>query len=201
MKTFLTSMALVLAAGPALALSCLRPDVARTYSQASEAEQAYVVVAGALRFDEGRLPENDGTNQDRRTVAIPARLEGKSLSRAGVHDAVCAGHHAGSQLFRAVVWRGAVGGGVPRFFGKARAEAGDGGRPLRQLGLSRAVGGAGQAGGDLHGRVGVCAAEVRGGRVGFHPPYEVPDRVRDGVSGPRAAFTNPTIRTRNENKR
>ena len=83
MKTFLTSMALVLAAGPALALSCLRPDVARTYSQASEAEQAYVVVRGELRFDEARLPENGGTNQDRRVVTIPARLEGKSLSRAG----------------------------------------------------------------------------------------------------------------------
>ncbi len=83
MKVFLTSMALVLAAGPALALSCLRPDVARTYNQASEAEQAYVVVTGALRFDAARLPENDGTSQDRRVVTIPARLEGTSLSRAG----------------------------------------------------------------------------------------------------------------------
>ena len=83
MKMFLTSMAFVLAAGPALALSCLRPDVARTYNQASEAEQAYVVVSGALRFDETRLPENDGTNNDRRNVTIPARLEGTSLSRAG----------------------------------------------------------------------------------------------------------------------
>lgn len=83
MKMFLTSMAFVLAAGPALALSCLRPDVARTYNQASEAEQAYVVVSGALRFDETRLPENDGTKNDRRNVTIPARLEGTSLSRAG----------------------------------------------------------------------------------------------------------------------
>ncbi|QFT91643.1 hypothetical protein FIU86_02235 [Roseovarius sp. THAF9] len=83
MKTFLTSMAFVLAAGPVLALSCLRPDVARTYSQASEAEQAYVVVTGELRFDEARLPKNDGTNKDRRNVTIPARLEGRSLSRAG----------------------------------------------------------------------------------------------------------------------
>lgn len=83
MKRVLTGLVFALAAGPAAALSCLRPDVARTYQKASEAEQAYVVVTGALRFDEARLPRDDGTNRDRRVVTIPARLEGTSLSRSG----------------------------------------------------------------------------------------------------------------------
>lgn len=83
MRRVLTSLAFVLATGPAVALSCLRPDVTRTYQMASEAEESYVVASGELRFDERRLPENDGTRQDRRIVTIPARLEGVSLSRAG----------------------------------------------------------------------------------------------------------------------
>ena len=75
--------ALLLACGPALALSCLRPDVARTYTRAAEAEKSYVVVLGEVRFDEALLPETDGTQHDRRNVTIPARLEGVSLSKAG----------------------------------------------------------------------------------------------------------------------
>lgn len=74
---------LVMAGGPALALSCLRPDVARTYSQAAASETSYIVVVGELTFDERRLPRGDGAQQDRRNAVIPARMDGVSLSKAG----------------------------------------------------------------------------------------------------------------------
>ena len=45
--------------GPALALSCLPPDVAETYRRAAEAEEAYIVVQGRLEFDPARLPSTD----------------------------------------------------------------------------------------------------------------------------------------------
>ena len=79
------ALALGLMAGPALALSCLPPDVARTYQQADEAEAAYVVVLGRLSFDESKLPVVDmARQQDTPPVTlIPARISGKALSRSG----------------------------------------------------------------------------------------------------------------------
>lgn len=72
-------------AAPASALSCLRPDLARTYRQAAEAEETFVVIHGRLDFDESRLPEVDMTRQNDTPpdTLIPARLSGKSLSRKG----------------------------------------------------------------------------------------------------------------------
>ena len=85
MKSILLPLALSAFASPALALSCLPPDVARSYNEAASAEQAYVVVHGTLTFDETRLPDIDMNHQDQTppNVDIPARLTGKSLSRAG----------------------------------------------------------------------------------------------------------------------
>ena len=53
----------MLMAGPALALSCMAPDVAETYLRADAAEEAYVVVDGRIIFDESRLPITDWENQ------------------------------------------------------------------------------------------------------------------------------------------
>lgn len=82
---FALTLVLSVLAAPALALSCLPPDVARTYKQAEEAEAAYVVVLGRLTFDESRLPEVDMARQQDTPpeTLIPARIAGKSLSRAG----------------------------------------------------------------------------------------------------------------------
>ncbi|VAW05056.1 hypothetical protein MNBD_ALPHA07-1187 [hydrothermal vent metagenome] len=81
----LTTIALSLVAGPALALSCLAPDVARTYKQAAEAEETYIVVYGQLSFDEGKLPIVDYNNQmdTPNNTLIPARVSGKSLTLDG----------------------------------------------------------------------------------------------------------------------
>ncbi len=82
MRVFLF-LFLVLAAGPVLALSCIRPDVANTYERAVETEEIYVVVHGTLTFDQTRVPDNDLSNQNRPDTLIPARLKGVSLSRDG----------------------------------------------------------------------------------------------------------------------
>ena len=82
-----TCFALVLAAlaGPALALSCLRPDVVRTYQSAAAAEEAYVVVQGTLDFDGRRLPKADASDRADTppSTRIPARITGQALTRTG----------------------------------------------------------------------------------------------------------------------
>jgi|GEM_PF-319731 len=74
-----------LAFAPAHALSCLPHDVARTYEQAAQSDKTYIVVHGTLTFDESRLPKTDWQNQQKTPpdTLIPARLEGKSLTRKG----------------------------------------------------------------------------------------------------------------------
>ncbi|MGR3540123.1 MAG: hypothetical protein ACU0BS_01655 [Hasllibacter sp.] len=70
--------AAVLAAGPAAALSCLRPDVARSFAAAAEAEERYVVVAGELTLD---APLPGGTGAVARSVG--GRIEGRALGADG----------------------------------------------------------------------------------------------------------------------
>ena len=66
-----------LAAGPALSLSCAPPDAATAFLWADEAEEAYVVVLGALELPEGRLaPEG-------RPDAAAGRISGRSLGADG----------------------------------------------------------------------------------------------------------------------
>lgn len=75
----------MLMAGPALALSCMAPDVAETYLRADAAEEAYVVVDGRIIFDESRLPITDWENQQDTPAQtqIPAQMIGKSLGTGG----------------------------------------------------------------------------------------------------------------------
>lgn len=85
MKSLLLALALSVLASPALALSCLPPDVARSYTEAAAAEQSYIVVRGTLAFDETQLPEVDLAHQDQTppSTDIAARLTGQSLSQSG----------------------------------------------------------------------------------------------------------------------
>ena len=85
MKHLALMLAVMLVAGPALALSCLPPDVARTYKQAAEAKETYIVVLGRLSFDASKLPKADMERQQETPpqTLIPARIEGTSLSQAG----------------------------------------------------------------------------------------------------------------------
>ncbi len=71
--------------GPAFALSCLPPDVARSFVELAEAEETYVVVHGTLTFDEGGLPKTDWENQAATPPSTPlaARISGLSLTSDG----------------------------------------------------------------------------------------------------------------------
>lgn len=86
MKTGLSIvLALSVLPAPGLALSCMRPDVARSFAQAEAAEEVYIVVHGGLYFDASRLPETDWDNQAATPphTHIPARLAGDALSAQG----------------------------------------------------------------------------------------------------------------------
>ncbi len=76
-------------ASPAMALSCLPPDVTRTYNEAAEAKEAYIIVYGRLNFDETRLPKVDREKleQTPHNTLIPAQLVGNSLVGAGFEQA------------------------------------------------------------------------------------------------------------------
>ncbi|TNF22735.1 MAG: hypothetical protein EP318_03025 [Rhodobacteraceae bacterium] len=69
----------------AQALTCLPQDVARTYHEAAESDDRYLIVLGEVRFDAAHLPETDLTRQGDTPpdTRIPARLTGRALSRGG----------------------------------------------------------------------------------------------------------------------
>jgi len=71
--------------GPALALSCLPPDITRTYQQAAAAEAAYIVVHARLEFDADALPRTDWQDQAASPphTLIPARMTGQALTKTG----------------------------------------------------------------------------------------------------------------------
>jgi len=70
---------------PALALSCLPPDIARTYQQAAAADEAYLVVHARLYFDAAALPRTDWQDQAATPPQslIPARMTGHALTKTG----------------------------------------------------------------------------------------------------------------------
>ena len=73
------------AAGPALALSCLPWGPQDAYLEADAATASYVVVEGRLSFDESLLPKTDWEHQEAtpRETRIPARVQGRALQRGG----------------------------------------------------------------------------------------------------------------------
>lgn len=85
MKHLLT-VALVVFAGQAQALSCLRPDVARTFEWAAEAEESYVVLLGRFDFETPDLRSDRNLNPQE--VRSAARFSGQSLSVEGFQDNV-----------------------------------------------------------------------------------------------------------------
>lgn len=93
---------LMLVAGQANALSCMRPDVARDYERAASADETYFVVSGTLRFDPSLLPVVDYDNQSATPpqTDIAAHLTGQSLTGDGftaefVGDVILRVHCAG----------------------------------------------------------------------------------------------------------
>ena len=80
--------AALLIAGEAMALSCLPHDIKRTFTQAHEAEEVFIVVHGTVSFDADLLPKTDLEDQMvPESTDIPARIEGVALTRKGFGSA------------------------------------------------------------------------------------------------------------------
>ncbi|EPX79767.1 hypothetical protein [Salipiger mucosus] len=85
MRRLATAVLLTLAvAQPALALSCMRPDLVRDFEEAAADPAEWIVVSGALRFDPADLPPAPGeTVTETGGGEIAARMEGMALSGEG----------------------------------------------------------------------------------------------------------------------
>ncbi len=76
---------LALAPLPAMALTCMPHSLETTFQRAAQADEPYVVVHGTLQFDKRLLPSTDpvASHKTPPLTQIPARLEGRSLSKEG----------------------------------------------------------------------------------------------------------------------
>lgn len=79
MRVALTCLAF-LAASPAFALSCMRPDAVRLFEQARDAEAAYYIVKGRVEFLETPKTPRPGSKTPARTRAA---IKGQALSSSG----------------------------------------------------------------------------------------------------------------------
>lgn len=71
---------LILAAGPASALSCMRPDAVRLFEAARDAEEGYYIVKGEVALLE---PANVADPQRKTVATTRARVTGYALGRTG----------------------------------------------------------------------------------------------------------------------
>ena len=76
------ALALVLIAGQAQALSCLRPDVAESFNRANGIEEPVYILRGVLEFDPGLMPQGV-VNEERNPDPVPARFTGRGLTLDG----------------------------------------------------------------------------------------------------------------------
>lgn len=68
----------------ALALSCLRPSVTRTFAEVNAAAEIYIVVSGRLTLNERKLPKRTAsTPRPPEMTRIKARLKGTSMTLDG----------------------------------------------------------------------------------------------------------------------
>lgn len=79
------SLLICLMAHPALALSCLKPDVVRSYLEAHHSEDRWGAVVGRLHFDESRRPGAVG-GSDREGALLRGQFVGYSLSEDGFDE-------------------------------------------------------------------------------------------------------------------
>ncbi len=86
MKAALFTGLMVCAATQAHALSCWRPDVARSFQLAAQADEAYVILLGTYEF--GDVPSSTtGDINQRRDVEVTAQFSGMFLGENGFQDA------------------------------------------------------------------------------------------------------------------
>ena len=68
----------------AMALSCMRPSVERTFNEIHAAAEEYIAVEGRLTLNTRKLPRSHSNNQrPPELTRIRAKLSGTSLSHAG----------------------------------------------------------------------------------------------------------------------
>lgn len=68
----------------ALALSCMKPSVTRTFKEIHAAPEIYIVVEGRLTLDAHKLPETNVENPSAPPLTrVPATLSGTSMTGAG----------------------------------------------------------------------------------------------------------------------
>jgi len=82
MRAVLMALASLSIASPAVALSCMAPDVTEAYRIAQHSDDRYIVVRGTLRFDASKLPKTLNNN-NRPHNPIPARITGEALTKSG----------------------------------------------------------------------------------------------------------------------
>ena len=106
MRLFPLTLTFGLIASQSAALSCLQPDVVRSFQWASDAEEAYVVLLGSFTFDAPPSSQTDDINAPR-IVTYQSVFEGQFLGAQGfvpiapidvtiTHD--CAGPWCGSMV-------------------------------------------------------------------------------------------------------
>lgn len=71
------------AAGPALSLSCMRPDPVRSFAEAAASDDRYVVLFGTFDFDASAMPSFDGRTEPGVPDPVPATFSGKALDTDG----------------------------------------------------------------------------------------------------------------------
>lgn len=85
MRGLVALLTFLLTVSQVSALSCLRPDVVRSFQQVATSDKVYVAFYGELSFDPSAFPKNIGVPIPERdnAVRIPARFEGHGLNRDG----------------------------------------------------------------------------------------------------------------------
>lgn len=72
-----------LSAGPALALSCMRPDPVRSFAEAQASPDRYIVLYGRFDFDPSAMPSLDQPRQEDTVDPVPATFTGMALGPDG----------------------------------------------------------------------------------------------------------------------
>lgn len=84
-EIFAVSVVAVLMTGQAQALSCLPPDVARTFTWASKADERFVVLLG--RFTHDADPLVPGSGSEKTTLEVAGTFNGQYLGADGFTNA------------------------------------------------------------------------------------------------------------------
>lgn len=71
------------AAGPALSLSCMRPDPVRSFAEAQASADRYVVLYGSFSFDASAMPAFDEREEGETIEPVPGTFEGMALGPDG----------------------------------------------------------------------------------------------------------------------